>query len=93
MVSHPQAIQKMLTIDRLSAPGYTNKILRPLLGNNSLFLLEEESHKRQRKLLMPPFHGERMFQYGQLIGDITKKVTNVSSEFGVIKFSTRESVF
>ncbi|MGK7938437.1 MAG: cytochrome P450 [Xenococcaceae cyanobacterium] len=76
MVSHPEAIKKILTSDRLSAPGYTNKILRPLLGNNSLFLLDEESHQRQRKLLMPPFHGERMFQYGQLIDDITKKVTS-----------------
>ncbi|MGK7872551.1 MAG: cytochrome P450 [Xenococcaceae cyanobacterium] len=74
MVSHPQAMQEMLTSDRLTAPGYTNKILRPLLGNNSLFLLNEESHKRQRKLLMPPFHGERMFNYGQLICDITKRV-------------------
>ncbi len=76
MVSHPQAIQKMLTSERLTTPGYTNKIFRPLLGNNSLFLLNEESHKRQRKLLMPSFHGERMFHYGQLIGDITKKVTS-----------------
>ncbi len=76
MVSHPQAMQEMLTSDRLTAPGYPNEIFRPLMGNNSLFLLNEKSHQRQRKLLMPPFHGERMFHYGQLICDITKKVTS-----------------
>ena len=76
MVSNPQAMQEILTSERLTAPGYTNKVFRPLLGNNSLLLLDEESHKRQRKLLMPPFHGERMFHYGQLICDITKRGTS-----------------
>ena len=76
MVSHPQAMQEILTSDRLTAPGYPNEILRPLMGNNSLFLLNEESHQRQRKLLMPPFHGQRMFHYGKLICDITKRVTS-----------------
>jgi cytochrome P450 len=75
-VSHPQAIQKILTNDVFEAPGYINTILAPLTGDNSLFMLEGDRHKRERKLLMPSFHGERMRDYGELITDITKKIIN-----------------
>jgi cytochrome P450 len=74
-VSEPQAIQYLLTHDKkeLYAPGDINEILRPLVGDNSLFLLEGNRHARQRKLLMPPFHGERMRAYGQQIIAITHR--------------------
>ena len=75
-VNQPEAIQEILTNDRkkFSAPGKTNKILQPLLGDYSVAMLDGERHKRRRKLLIPPFHGERMRAYGQLICDITEKV-------------------
>lgn len=75
-VNHPQAIQEVLTNDRKKfiAPAYANKILRPLLGNYSTAMLDGERHKRRRQLLLPPFHGERMRAYGQLICDIAEKV-------------------
>ncbi|MBP5974856.1 cytochrome P450 [Brasilonema sp. CT11] len=75
-VQHPQAIQEILTNDRkkFAALGRDNTILLPLVGNNSILLLEKERHKRQRQLLMPPFHGERMRAYGELIRHITEKV-------------------
>ena len=38
MVSHPQAMQEILTSDRLTAPGYPNEIFRPLIKKvNSCF--------------------------------------------------------
>jgi cytochrome P450 family 110 len=75
-VQHPQAIQEILTNDRkkFAALGGENRILLPVVGNNSLFLLEGERHRRQRQLLMPPFHGERMRAYGELIRHLTQKV-------------------
>ncbi|WP_079681572.1 cytochrome P450 [Planktothrix sp. PCC 11201] len=79
-VSHPQAIQKILTDDVFEAPGYFNRILEPLTGDNSMFLLEGDRHKRERKLLMPSFHGERMRDYGELITNITHKVIGQFSE-------------
>ncbi|MBE9145435.1 cytochrome P450 [Planktothrix mougeotii] len=79
-VSHPQGIQKILTDDVFEAPGSLNTILEPLTGNKSIFLLEGDRHKRERKLLMPSFHGERMRDYGELITDITQKVINQFSE-------------
>ncbi|MBD2482528.1 cytochrome P450 [Planktothrix sp. FACHB-1365] len=79
-VSDPQGIQKVLTDDIFEAPGSVNKILAPLTGDNSIFILEGDRHKRERKLLMPSFHGERMRDYGELITDITQKVIGQLSE-------------
>jgi cytochrome P450 family 110 len=72
-VNNPQAIQQILTSDRkeFTAPGEINKILIPLVGDTSIFLLSGDRHRRQRQLLMPPFHGDRMRVYGQLIIDLT----------------------
>lgn len=72
--SSPQALQTIFTADpeQLCAGG--NQLLLPLLGEHSLLLLDGERHQRQRQLLMPPFHGERMRAYGQLICAITEEV-------------------
>jgi unspecific monooxygenase len=45
-----------------------------MLGDYSVILLDGDQHRRQRQLLMPPFHGERMRSYGQIICDITERV-------------------
>ncbi|MBI4783217.1 MAG: cytochrome P450 [Oscillatoriophycideae cyanobacterium NC_groundwater_1537_Pr4_S-0.65um_50_18] len=68
-VNDPQAIQYILTNDRkeFTAPGEINQILVPLVGDTSIFLLSGDRHRRQRQLLMPPFHGDRMRAYGELI--------------------------
>ena len=77
-VSNPLALKQILTGDtkQFIAPGKLNEIVRPLLGNESLMLLDGDRHKRQRKLLMPSFHGERMQAYGELICNITEKITS-----------------
>ena len=41
--------------------------MRPLVGQGSLLVISGAEHKRGRKMLMPPFHGERMKAYGELI--------------------------
>src|SRR4051812_19809255 len=38
--------------------------LEPIVGQNSLLTLDGDAHMRQRKLMLPPFHGERMARYG-----------------------------
>ncbi|MBD2301876.1 cytochrome P450 [Nostoc sp. FACHB-190] len=74
-LSHPQAIQQLFTenLSNLDSRG-SAQVLQPLLGENSLILLSGTSHQRQRKLLTPPFHGDRMKAYGNIIADITKEV-------------------
>ena len=76
-VSNPEAIRQILTADpEMFESGRANKPLQFLLGENSLILLDGRKHQRQRRLLMPPFHGERMRAYGKLICDITEQVMN-----------------
>ncbi|AVH64476.1 MULTISPECIES: cytochrome P450 [unclassified Nostoc] len=76
IVSNPQAQQQILTTDtkELEAPGDLNKVFEPLLGKHSVISISGAEHQRQRQLLMPPFHGERMRNYSQVITDVTKQV-------------------
>jgi cytochrome P450 len=61
-----------------------------LLGDSSLMLLDGEPHQRQRQLLSPPFHGERMRAYGEDIREITRQV---SDKWEIDKpFNIRESM-
>ncbi|MBE9208948.1 cytochrome P450 [Nostoc sp. LEGE 06077] len=77
IISHPQAIQELFTADaKLFESGSGNKVIQPLVGTNSLILLDGDRHLQQRKLLMPPFHGERMKAYGNLICEIAHQVTS-----------------
>ena len=73
--SGPQAIEQIFTAANQFDSGRGNSILRRMLGDNSLLLLDGERHKRHRQLLMPPFHGERMRTYSQVISQITETVT------------------
>lgn len=73
--SHPEAIRQIFTADpETFVCGRENRPLLPILGENSLILLDGERHQRQRRLLTPPFHGERIRTYGQLICGITEQV-------------------
>jgi len=47
--------------------GAFNRSLEAFLGNKSVLMVDGKSHARKRKLLMPPFHGERMTSYGDVM--------------------------
>ena len=76
MISHPQAVQEMLNSNAFHAPGKANSFLKPIIGEQSMIMFSGERHKRSRQLLMPPFHGERMRNYAQLICDIAADVAS-----------------
>jgi cytochrome P450 len=54
--------------DQLHA-GEANALLGPVLGQRSVLLLDGAEHLRQRRLMLPPFHGERMRAYGVAMRD------------------------
>jgi len=56
--------------DTLRAGEATGMILGPLVGWHSLLVLDGERHLHERRLMSPPFHGERMHVYGRLMRDI-----------------------
>jgi cytochrome P450 family 110 len=58
-INHPQAIQQIFSSDPKNFDsGRSNQLVKALLGDKSIILLDGDRHKRERKLLMPPFHGE-----------------------------------
>jgi cytochrome P450 family 110 len=74
VVSNPQGIQEIFSVDAQKFDvGATNGLVSGLLGDNSLVLLDGEPHRQQRKLMMPPFHGEKVKSYAQIICQITEK--------------------
>jgi len=77
-VSHPEALQQILTSDtkELDAPGELNIVFESLLGKYSVISISGAEHQRQRQLLLPPFHGERMRGYSQVINDASEQVIN-----------------
>jgi cytochrome P450 family 110 len=93
-VSNPQALQQILTGDtkHFEAPGEMNSFLKPLHGKNSVLTLSGLRHQRQRQLLLPPFHGERMRTYGQVMYDVAEQVISqlpINKTFDV-RSATRE---
>ncbi|MBI3554260.1 MAG: cytochrome P450 [Elusimicrobia bacterium] len=67
----PAAIKEIFAGDpeQLHA-GKANAILKPILGEHSLLLLDGQDHLRERRMMMPPFHGERMHTYGRVMASI-----------------------
>ena len=74
VVCHPDDVKQVFTGDpNVLHAGEGNAILRPLLGARSVLLLDGPEHLRERKTLLPPFHGERMQAYGELIREIAER--------------------
>src|SRR5215207_6524483 len=53
--------------------GAGNIVLKPLLGARSVLLLDGPEHLRQRRLMLPPFHGERMRAYGDVMTEVAER--------------------
>jgi cytochrome P450 family 135 len=65
-ITDPEAVKQVFTGDpRLLHAGEANVVLLPVLGPNSLLLLDEGEHMRQRKLMLPAFHGDRLRGYAE----------------------------
>ncbi|MEP7123696.1 MAG: cytochrome P450 [Byssovorax sp.] len=70
-VSSPELVKQVFTGDpKVLHAGEANEILRPVVGASSVLLLDDAPHLRQRRLLLPPFHGERMASYAEQMRDI-----------------------
>jgi cytochrome P450 len=74
-VASPELVKEVFT----GSPGVFHAgeanavVLEPALGPNSILTLDDEAHLRQRKLLLPPFHGERVRRYGELIEEVARR--------------------
>ena len=75
-VSNPQAIQQIFTANpTLFHTSQKSPFFDTLFGFNSVFSVDGEAHKQKRKLLMPPFHGDRVATYSRFICETTERLT------------------
>jgi len=74
-VARPDLVKEVFTgAPSVFHAGEANAtVLEPALGPHSVLTLDDEPHMRQRKLLLPPFHGERIERYGELIVEMTRQ--------------------
>ena len=74
VTADPAAVKKVFTGDPdLLHAGEGNVTLAPLLGSGSVLLLDGAEHLRHRRLLLPPFHGERMRAYGEMMEAVAER--------------------
>ena len=72
MLADPAAVKQVFTAPPdVLHPGEGAKVLEPIIGRNSVILLDEDAHMAQRKLMLPAFHGERMEQLTELMEEVT----------------------
>ena len=72
--SSPELVKPIITGDpQIFHAGLANAPIRPVLGPWSLLALDRGPHMQQRKLLLPPFHGERLRSYAGLIGELAER--------------------
>jgi cytochrome P450 family 135 len=74
VLSDPDDVKQVFTGDpAVFHAGEGNVILLPFLGHKSILLLDDAAHLRQRRLLLPPFHGDRMRGHVDLMREVAER--------------------
>jgi cytochrome P450 len=74
MLTDPAEVKEVFTAPPdVLRPGQGARVLEPIVGSNSVLLLDESAHMSQRKLLLPAFHGERMERLAGLMEEVTSE--------------------
>jgi cytochrome P450 len=74
IISDPEEIKQVFQAPpEVLHPGEGASILEPIVGPNSVILLDEGPHLRQRKLLLPAFHGEKMQALSGLMSELAER--------------------
>ncbi len=70
LINHPDYIRHIFAVNHRNYNKGWLRGLKPLLGDG-LLTSEDELHTRQRRLIQPAFHHERLADYGRPIVDLT----------------------
>ncbi len=74
ILSDPDEIKQVFTAPaNVLHPGEGARVLAPVVGQNSVILLDEDAHMEQRKLMLPAFHGERIDRLGDLVAAVAER--------------------
>jgi cytochrome P450 len=72
MVSDPEAVRALYSEREHGLPPGRTFALRPIVGPRSVLLLEGAEHLERRRLMLAPFHGERMRAYEASVAEIAE---------------------
>jgi cytochrome P450 len=73
LVSDPEDVRRIFTAEPgVLRGGESSSILEPFAGPSSILLLDGAEHLRQRRLMLPPFHGERVQAYRRVVSDLAE---------------------
>jgi cytochrome P450 len=74
MLTDPDEVKQVFTAPPdVLRPGQGARVLEPVVGSNSVILLDEGTHMEQRKLMLPAFHGERMERLAGLMEEVARE--------------------
>jgi cytochrome P450 len=74
MLTSPEEIKQVFTAPAdVLHPGSGARVLEPVVGRNSVILLDEHAHMEQRRLMLPAFHGERIERLESLVEEVTDR--------------------
>ena len=72
--SEPEHLREIFTAPpEVLHPGEGARLLEPVVGSNSVILLDERAHLSQRKLMLPAFHGEKMQRLSGLMAEVAER--------------------
>ena len=63
VTGRPDLIETIFSADSAIFETFAKNTLTPILGTGSMLQLDGQPHQRERKLIMPMFHGKRMKSY------------------------------
>ena len=73
-LADPEVVKEVFTAPpEVLHPGQGARILEPVVGVNSVILLDEGAHMSQRKLMLPAFHGEKMQRLSGLVAEVAER--------------------
>lgn len=74
LIADPEQLKQLFTAPPdVLYPGEGARILEPLVGPNSILLLDEDAHMRQKRLVLPAFGGERMEALREVVTDVARR--------------------
>jgi cytochrome P450 len=74
ITNHPDHVRSLFTAPPSLVPSITAESpLRPIVGPRSVLTANGPRHLRQRRLLLPPFHGEAIERYTKMISEVTER--------------------
>ncbi len=74
MITEPEQVKQIfMAPPDVLHPGEGARVLQPIVGHNSVILLDGDAHMEQRKLILPAFHGEKMARLADLVESVTEE--------------------